>query len=1093
MEKYISVLAVLLFISAALLNAQSENCDNAGFEFGTVNGYSTFVGEIEGNGAVIVNTPGIDPDRHRIMHISEGVDPIAALHCATNTELPVVPQGAGQYSMRLGNAFTGAEAERVILDLTVTEENSFFLLSYAVVLQDPGHPEHQQPRFELRILDENDQVFPCGVYEVRAAENIEGFENCGGWRVRPWTTAGFELQSYIGQNIKIEILTTDCSQGGHAGYAYFDASCQPLELRLNGYCPGTTSAEIYATEGFEEYAWSTGDTTNVISIENPIAGTEYSVTLTSATGCTLVLTDTLPTIEEVSAPIFNNVSDTSICPGNSFWFMPTGQNLDEVFSPTLGFSADSFLIAPQSSIDYVFLASDEYGCSSDTIIYTVTVSDSSTTILVSSVIIDSTKCFDSQDGSINIMSNAISYLWLDGSTSSFLSDLEAGSYIVKMFDEYGCFAERSYEVESPSELILNSELINVSCFGAADGSIEVFPQGGSAPYYNAANDTVVVVLLDSLTSGPYEVEVTDNNGCLIATNLTINQPDSIALSMSQDSVRCFGEMNGASIVNAMGGTPPYLYLWSDNNMQTLPQAFNIPTGIYSVTITDDKGCVKSDSVQVEEPAVITIDITEIDSTRCHDSSDGMASVVASGGNGGFTYQWNDANQQTSPTASGLSMGVYEVEVIDNKGCNTEISLTIPSPLPLLVSHEVDSVRCFGEANGRILILPSGGDGNYTYVWEHIPQSDSYLTDLASGEYTVSVIDAKGCEKSSIIKVHEPELLGLNVLNQSFPDCSNNEPGVTTVGATGGNGNEVFQWSNGIQGSSVSTFHAEELTVTITDYKGCTFSTSINTLGFEAVILPDGPFVDDFLAICEGDEVRLTIQGNNLIEDVMWASNGSVNCPDCLSNLISPTDSMYYTAFLTDIDGCVDTASIYIPLNQYSSKINIVGDEQFICFGDRVNLNIEAHPAAQHIIWVAIDTIDCADCTQISDRPAFNTTYKAYLQHVNGCSSVPEAEVIVDKRACPQFIPNAFSPNGDSKNDFFNIPSSRSIVEIERFEVFDRWGGQVYMEKNVTLGEKGWNGKIAGNDCPTGTYTYQIHVRHFNGERSVYSGDVNLIR
>ena len=227
-QMVINMLIIIAISSIDLTGSsvcKAQQCHNLDFEFGDTRGWRTFIGSI--SDTAIINLELYSPDQHAIMSRIDGNDPIAELYCIENNELPIVPPGLGAHVMRLGNSSVGAHAERVVYEMTVDQSNNFFTLSYAVVLEDPQHSYARQPRFEMRILDSVGNVFPCGEYQVRADLDLEGFENCQEWRVRPWTTAGFELESYRGQTIKIEILTTDCGHGGHAGYAYFDATCYP--------------------------------------------------------------------------------------------------------------------------------------------------------------------------------------------------------------------------------------------------------------------------------------------------------------------------------------------------------------------------------------------------------------------------------------------------------------------------------------------------------------------------------------------------------------------------------------------------------------------------------------------------------------------------------------------------------------------------------------------------------------------------------------------------------------------------------------------------------------------------------------------------
>lgn len=366
---------LVLFLSIVCYQVYAQNCFDAGFESGTTNGYKTYLGTIDEFGEIEFQNESFDDERFAITNQVQSIDPIAAVNCLVGFQLsPIAPSG-GRHSLRLGNAEGGAEAEKLVLEFEVTAETNFFALQYAVLLEDPNHEEFEQPRFELRIKDEFDQTFPCGEYRVSAGPDIPDFENCGEWRVRPWTTAGFELQSYLGQTIKIEIITNDCSRGAHAGYAYIDATCKPLDIKLTGYCPDSTEAKLSVTEGFENYLWNTGETGNVITVNDPMPGEIYSVDVTSANGCTITLTDTLPEFMILPRPEFNPLRDTTICKGNRVEINLSGNNLGDIYCEELDYYSDSYLVKPNESTEYHFITYDDYGCSFDTVSMKVTVVD----------------------------------------------------------------------------------------------------------------------------------------------------------------------------------------------------------------------------------------------------------------------------------------------------------------------------------------------------------------------------------------------------------------------------------------------------------------------------------------------------------------------------------------------------------------------------------------------------------------------------------------------------------------------------------------------------------------------------------------------
>lgn len=271
----VAVSVTLFFHTTAL---SQSNCPNSDF---SMNNFTNWTGSTGTCCPINTPTPGIVAGRHTIM-TGPGMDPQSC------NQLPVVPPGF-TYSARLGNSGTGAQGEALRYTLTVNQQNALFIYHYAVVLDDPNHSLAQQPRFELQVRDANNQVIPCTFYQVAAASNIPGFQNCGSWRWKPWTQVGVDLLPFLGQTVTIEARTGDCSLGGHAGYAYITAECRPMEIMVN-YCIGDTIATLNAPDGFAAYQWSTGQTTQQISITNPAQiQVPISVTVTSVTGCQATL------------------------------------------------------------------------------------------------------------------------------------------------------------------------------------------------------------------------------------------------------------------------------------------------------------------------------------------------------------------------------------------------------------------------------------------------------------------------------------------------------------------------------------------------------------------------------------------------------------------------------------------------------------------------------------------------------------------------------------------------------------------------------------------------------------------------------------
>ena len=750
----LSTFIFLLF--SGQIDAQG-NCLNAGFETGTMDGYETYYGFIDDFGNVMITTPGSPTDQFQIMNNQSeplGYDPNAFLNCIDNKRLPIVPPGAGRYTLRLGDLDGGSKAARIVLEFEVTPEVSFFLLNYAVILEDPSHDYFEQPRFELYIRDVNGNPLSCGEYSVRAAAEIPGFESCDSdLRVRPWTSAGFELQSYLGQTIRIEIFTTDCSRGGHGGYAYLDASCKPLELILDGYCPGSETAKFIVTDGFEEYLWSTGDTTNEITITNPVAGSIYTVTLTSATGCSIVLRDTLPVIQELQLASFNQLNDTTICRGESVWVAPTGDNLPFIQSLDFGYSADSFLLTPVDTTTYSFISRDEYGCMTDTARITINV------VSLDFLVDIQEPCGTDYNGEIHISDvngdppfivalNGVEY-----TDKLNFEGLRPGTYTIQLTDGNGCRTSKSETLVARPYPEIDTVLVTHTSCNMDNGRIEIKPVGSIYPFQYSINgiDFKSSNLFTALAPGPYRVFLKTSYGCLDSLDVEIGSFSPPAIeSVTIDSSYC-GNANGQLAIHATGGSGTLSFSLDGIQFQASSGFAGLSSGPYTVYTRDAAGCVTSTQINlpaIQEPAILSIKAAP---AYCNEDN-GTAIIEVSGGRQPYMFELIGLGNNDFGVFDLLPDGSYMVRIKDALGCGDQQGFTIGRiPIPRIVAFHFIPQQCAGKfVAGRMVALNGVRPYEFSFDGGGSWQKDSVSYRIHEGDIQLSLVDVTGCRSDSII-------------------------------------------------------------------------------------------------------------------------------------------------------------------------------------------------------------------------------------------------------------------------------------------------------------------------------------------------------
>lgn len=267
-----------------------QPCNNADFETGNCSGWEVITGTVPSapTAPYSFTQSGTSTCGASVNHVivTGGID--------AQGGFPMVYPGGGGTSVMLGNGIgTGNGAARIRQTFLVDASSAAFSYHYAVVLNDAGHTANEQPYFKVRVFDAGGSAIVCGDYEVVAPSGSGSdpdFTAYPGGFFSDWRTAFVPLQGYIGQNVTIEFTTGDCSQSGHYGYAYIDATCSPLQIIpsqtvICGGAPVTLTAPAGATS----YSWNPGGQTTQSIITNVPGHYEVTVTPVSGSSCALTL------------------------------------------------------------------------------------------------------------------------------------------------------------------------------------------------------------------------------------------------------------------------------------------------------------------------------------------------------------------------------------------------------------------------------------------------------------------------------------------------------------------------------------------------------------------------------------------------------------------------------------------------------------------------------------------------------------------------------------------------------------------------------------------------------------------------------------
>ncbi|MBL7934275.1 MAG: SprB repeat-containing protein, partial [Bacteroidia bacterium] len=292
---------------------------------------------------------------------------------------------------------------------------------------------------------------------------------------------------------------------------------------------------------------------------------------------------------------------------------------------------------------------------------------------------------------------------------------------------------------------------------------------------------------------------------------------------SQTNVSCNGGSNGSATLNAAGGIAPYNYSWAPSG-GTGATASGLVAGTYTVTVTDAISCSTTKTYTITQPTSISLTPLSQTNISCNGGSNGAASVnAATGGAGGYTYNWTPGNPTGDGTTSvsGLTAGTWSCTVTDANSCTRTQTFNITQPATAVsASNVVTNVLCFGASTGAINLTPSGGTAPYSFNWGGgIITEDR--TGLLAGAYTCTVTDNNGCTTTSNATITQPAsaVSASNVVTNVL--CFGASTGAINLTPSGGTAPYTFNWGSGITTEDRTGLLAGTYNCTVTDNNGCT--------------------------------------------------------------------------------------------------------------------------------------------------------------------------------------------------------------------------------------------------------------------------------
>ncbi|MBK9460265.1 MAG: gliding motility-associated C-terminal domain-containing protein [Sphingobacteriales bacterium] len=612
----------------------------------------------------------------------------------------------------------------------------------------------------------------------------------------------------------------------------------------------------------------------------------------------------------------------------------------------------------------------------------------------------------------------LTYQWSNGgSSSSAQNNLAAGTYTLTVTDINQCTDTISSTIQSsvaPTIDLLS--LVNTSC-NQANGSITVSAQNTiGAITYVWADAVSNSSTASNLNAGTYTLTITDQNQCTILQNFVIVAEPAPSLSITNAQNPTCEQANGsltATVQNAIGAVS---YQWNiaNANTQTIN---NLPEGTYTVTITDQLSCTASALASISNQQSPQIVNNTISPDNCNQQN-GTVQINAIGGTGALVFVWSDAVSNTS-TATNLSSGSYTVTVTDQNQCFDSLTVFIPqTSSPQISNTQTTNANC-NQSDGSISITATGGTGNLSYTWSNTPANTPNLTNLTTGNYTVTITDEVQCSTTQTIAVLNNDAPTIQSIDTTPSTCNNNN-GTAQINLTGGTGTLSYVWTDAVSTTNSATnLSAQNYTVTITDQSQCS---AIATFTINNQAAPQVIDTQITNASCGNNNGTISITTTGGTGNLVYTWTDLVSNTNIANNLSPQT----YTVTITDQNACSTTTTAVI-VNQNAPNITDTQITNATCGNANGSATITVTGGSPPISYTWTDAVSTTNTANNLSAQ----TYTITITDSNQCSNI--VNVVVDDTPSPQIDSLQLTPTTcGSANGSITIWASNGTGALSYF-------------------------------------------------------------
>lgn len=751
------------------------------------------------------------------------------------------------------------------------------------------------------------------VLDWAALAGATGYEiniNGSGWQ----PTSG-DLQHLINglsinEEVSFEIRATSDCDSDILSSSCTTLDCIPPSINLDAAtnidCFNGTNGTINvsATGAMAPYEFNIpGIEINNTGVFTDLPAGSYNVVVTDNLGCPGTMEVTLTEPEELAATI--QIVDSITCNGLSngrlaaiveggtgpFDFNWNNSNTDSVFN------------AGVAGINTVVIT-DQNNCN-----ITVDFDMPEPEVLTVSASMTVVSCPGGNDGTATALASGGSapyaYQWSNGQTADEATGFSAGTEFVTVTDAKGCMEILNVSIDENPPIALDFSETLPACNGISNGNVTVLPTGGSGTYTYEWSNNQSSATAAALGAGEHFVTVTDDAGCSITGSYDLGEPDPIIITETVVNPLCAEGDDATISLEVTGGNGGYSFTWTDDNTITTDNRTNLTAGSYTVNVVDQIGCQNSLLIEVVEPASLDV-ITSTTPVGCAGGNTGAVSASVNGGSGTIIYQWDiNGTIVTTPMVENLPAAVYGLTITDGNDCEYTEDVEVFQSAGIDVVETISNVNCFGDNNGSIDLVISGGNAPYTLEWvdenNNVIGDTENIENLVAGTYQINITDANNCIQTNAFEISQQPELVLGFASTTPVSCASGSNGNITLSVEGGDGNYNYQWSNNATTANLENIPADDYEVTVTDGLGC--SAIINTTITEPTPIQISGMANPVNCFGETNgSISINVNGGTVLNDYqyVWSHGGNTTLEENLA-------SGDYEVTIFDDNGCSQTA------------------------------------------------------------------------------------------------------------------------------------------------------------------------------------------